>query len=555
MSKKYKLYVNNDNLYGCQGTYKVMDGKGNTLVNETILTLDSNGKTKIGEQTVADDDIAYWGGTRFTFTSIGAPTTVSGEIVRNDYTYYDLDCVPITYFYLTRFSMSFDLTLAEISGQTVTYPRIFSIATNSDFTNSETVTFNGAGTQTLHYTESNFNGEKGNGYIYIKDMEDNATHIFVNTLKGFNPPKMELVLTSVASNVYTVVMRVTNTNAIACNVWAYNDSDTAIDMGSIPASGTKDITLTSSSNSGVVSSHLKLDNIASLTTTKHWAYTASLSAIVITSAIMTSSSNLRVSWSNPNSVECKGYVYGQNGISQSSIVTFGANATGTTNITVANVASQAYVGAVTADGYTASVIGDSVNYSAYIKTLIILGATSVDVGSTANLYAYDESDDPEHNTPLIGVSWSSTGTYATINSSTGVVTGTSVGAETITATKPGYTQGTHNIRVNGVSEMLSPSITNVSATTHEIDLSMTETILNFRVENANGFDVDCVSSAVVADDDVSMGSSSGTCNGDYWLDISLSIQGDYSGRIGLITVTFSKPGYNNAVSTKDFMVS
>jgi len=52
-----------------------------------------------------------------------------------------------------------------------------------------------------------------------------------------------------------------------------------------------------------------------------------------------------------------------------------------------------------------------------------------------------------------------------------------------------------------------------------------------------------------------MGSSSGTCEGDYWLDISLSVPGDYSGITGLITVTFSKPGYNNEVSTKDFTVS
>ncbi|MFA7170100.1 MAG: hypothetical protein WC178_04600, partial [Candidatus Paceibacterota bacterium] len=78
MSKKYSLYVNNDNLYGCSGTYKVMDGKGTVITDTTALTLDASGKTKIGEQTVADTEVAYWGGTKFTFTSVGAPTSVSG---------------------------------------------------------------------------------------------------------------------------------------------------------------------------------------------------------------------------------------------------------------------------------------------------------------------------------------------------------------------------------------------------------------------------------------------------------------------------------------------
>lgn len=555
MSKKYSLYVNNDNLYGCSGTYKVMDGKGTVITDTTALTLDASGKTKIGEQTVADTEVAYWGGTKFTFTSVGAPTSVSGKINRNDYHYYDLSATPITYYFGNNFSMSFSLAITAISGQTITYPKVFSIATNENFTNAESVSFASAGTQSLHYTESNFGGDKGTGYLYIKDTENNAVYMFINTLKIFNKPTLTQTSISTSGTTYSVVFTATNPNDIACNLWTTNYTEAFTDQGTISANGTLSFTITSSSTTGIAHAYLKLDNVRSAENSKSWEYIASLRAIVITSAIMTSSSNLRVIWSNPNSVECRGYVYGQNGMSQSSIVTFGASATGTTNITVANVASQAYVGAVTADGYTASVIGDSVNYSAYIKTLIILGATSVDVGSTANLYAYDETDDPEHNTPLIGVSWSSTGTYATVNSSTGVVTGISDGAETITATKPGYTQGTYNIRINGVSEMLSPSITNVSTTTNEIDQSLTETILSFRVENINGFDVDCVSSAVVGDDDVSMGSSSGTCEGDYWLDISLSVPGDYSGITGLITVTFSKPGYNNAVSTKDFTVS
>ena len=290
-----------------------------------------------------------------------------------------------------------------------------------------------------------------------------------------------------------------------------------------------------------------------------------LTPIVLNSATMLNASgDLEVSYTNPNSITVQGdfnidYDIGDTGggldCSNGISLTSGTH-TFTTN--TVNAKGNIYCAKCYADGYNDSVSSNVVSYSAYIKTLIILGATSVDVGSTANLYAYDETDDPEHNTPLIGVSWSSTGTYATIDSSTGVVTGISDGAETITATKPGYTQGTYNIRVNGVSSMLSPSITNVSTTTHEIDnegRTETETILNFRVENINGFDVDCVSSAVVGDDDVSMGSSSGTCEGDYWLDISLSVPGDYSGITGLITVTFSKPGYNNAVFTKDFTVS
>ena len=272
MSKKYKLYVNNDNLYGCQGTYKVMDGRGTVITDTTALTLDASGKTKIGEQTVADDDIAYWGGTKFTFTSVGAPTSVSGEIARNDYHYYDLSATPITYYFGNNFSMSFSLTMTEISGQSVSYPKTFSIATNENFTNAESVSFASAGTQSLHYTESNFGGDKGTGYLYIKDTENNAVYMFINTLKIFNKPTLTQTSISASGATYSVVFTATNHNDIACNLWTTNYTEAFTDQGTISANGTLSFTITSSSTTGIAHAYLKLDNVRSAENSKSWEY-------------------------------------------------------------------------------------------------------------------------------------------------------------------------------------------------------------------------------------------------------------------------------------------
>ena len=279
MSKKYSLYVKNDNLYGCSGTYKVMDGKGTVITDTTALTLDASGKTKIGEQTVADTEVAYWGGTKFTFTSVGAPTSVSGEINRNDYHYYDLSATPITYYFGNNFSMSFDLTLAEVSGQTITYPKVFSIATNENFTNAESVSFASAGTQSLHYTESNFGGDKGTGYLYIKDTENNAVYMFINTLKIFNKPTLTQTSISTSGTTYSVVFTATNPNDIACNLWTTNYTEAFTDQGTISANGPLSFTITSSSTTGIAHAYLKLDNVQSAENSKSWelsSYTLTL---------------------------------------------------------------------------------------------------------------------------------------------------------------------------------------------------------------------------------------------------------------------------------------
>lgn len=275
MSKKYSLYVNNDNLYGCSGTYKVMDGKGTVITDTTALTLDASGKTKIGEQTVADTEVAYWGGTKFTFTSVGAPTSVSGEIARNDYHYYDLSATPITYYRGNNFSMSFSLAITAISGQTITYPKVFSIATNENFTNAESVSFASAGTQSLHYTESNFGGDKGTGYLYIKDTENNAVYMFINTLKIFNKPTLTQTSISASGTTYSVVFTATNPNDIACNLWTANYTEAFTDQGTISANGTLSFTITSSSTTGIAHAYLKLDNVRSTENAKSWEYTPS----------------------------------------------------------------------------------------------------------------------------------------------------------------------------------------------------------------------------------------------------------------------------------------
>ena len=463
MSKKYSLYINNDNIYSCSGTYKVMDGRGTTLTTETALTLSANGKTKIGEQTLADTTIAYWGGTRFTFSSVGAPVLVSGEISKNDYHYYDLESVPKTYYVGSNFVIKLPLTLTEISGQTISFPKTFLVATNEDFTNSETITFSSAGTQNLTYNQTNFGGDKGSGYIYIKDNDNLAVYVFINTIQKFiNATPDSVVITYDGTDTYTASFRQVNNNDIAVNVYAYNDSDTATLKGSISADSNGTYTLTSLLNSGTIHTYLELDGLQTAVSDKAWVFSATLQPIVITSAVMTSANILKVVYNNPNNVACSGTLYATptSGSASSETRTFTASSQGKyTTINVVNSNGSTYVGPVSASGYSVSIPGTPVDYVSFKGALTISGvASSYYVNGGNEIFALDSSSN------RIICSWVSSNTnVATLTQTTygAYLSIVGAGSATITATATGYTDGTttlsavkHSIGIGGANKVI-----------------------------------------------------------------------------------------------------
>jgi len=175
MSKKYSLKVYNNNKYAMIiNSYSVYDGENTLITSGTNLSVNANSNVVLGVQILPNDVICYWGGSTATFTSVGAPTVVTGSIHREDYKIYTLNSSANTTTYgLNNYSIVLSIVFSNI---VTSGTRNFEISNTSDFVVKKAFSVELSGTSQNYsttLTQSDFSGVLSSGIgdkFYLRDI-------------------------------------------------------------------------------------------------------------------------------------------------------------------------------------------------------------------------------------------------------------------------------------------------------------------------------------------------------------------------------------------------
>ena len=253
MSKRYTLKINNANNYAMiVDSYSVYDGDNNLITSGTNLNVAPRSYAVLGTQVLNDIDTCYWGGSVANFTSVGAPTIVTGSLTRGDYNLYTLSANTATTTYgLNEYSIALSMVFTNV---TTSGTRNFEISNTSDFAIKKAfgVTLSGTNQNyTATLTQSDLVGVLSSGItskLYIRDITIPASPI---VFIANNTITYHKLLSPTITGVDTGVIyeyTVHNTDSYACIVWSANDNDpnSFVNKGTISANGT--LTYTSNSN-------------------------------------------------------------------------------------------------------------------------------------------------------------------------------------------------------------------------------------------------------------------------------------------------------------------
>ncbi|MCK9577788.1 MAG: hypothetical protein M0R51_17915, partial [Clostridia bacterium] len=192
MSKKYSLKIFNNNKYAMVvNSYSVYDGDNNFIASGTNLNVNANSSVVLGTQTLADNIVCYWGGSNAHYTSVGAPTIVTGSIYRGDYKLYTLNSNTNTTTYgLNNYSIVLSMIFSDITTSGI---RNFEISNTSDFTVKKAFSITLSGTSQNYsttLTQSDFSGVLSSGIgdkFYIRDITivDTPVNFVANNIVVF----------------------------------------------------------------------------------------------------------------------------------------------------------------------------------------------------------------------------------------------------------------------------------------------------------------------------------------------------------------------------------
>lgn len=187
--------------------------------------------------------------------------------------------------------------------------------------------------------------------------------------------------------------------------------------------------------------------------------TPTLTPIVLNSATLHSDGTLEVSYTNSNSVNVSGLFYWQGGAYNAS-ETF---TTGTHTLTETGVptnSSSCFVGTISATGYNDGSTSNTLTYTVTtLSTIYFNGASSVEVGSTSNIYISDSAGDAISGLTVVS-SDTGIGTIELVSGTLYHLAGVTAGTFIITASATGYTSNSHSITSSLPTPTLSqPEIT------------------------------------------------------------------------------------------------
>src|SRR5574344_1564872 len=241
MSKKYTLKINNANNYAMiVNSYQVFDGNNNLITSGTNLSVGAKASAILGTQTLADTDTCYWGGSKATFTSVGAPSVVSSSILREDYNLYTLNSSATTTTYgLNKFTINLTMNFTKIN---TSGARTFEISNTSDFATYKSFSITLSGTTynyTATLTESDLVGVLSSGIgstLYVKDVTGATINFYTSNIVTYFKLVKPTISASTASNITSY--SITNPNAYACNLYLGTTESTLTLKGAIGANAT-----------------------------------------------------------------------------------------------------------------------------------------------------------------------------------------------------------------------------------------------------------------------------------------------------------------------------
>lgn len=271
--------------------------------------------------------------------------------------------------------------------------------------------------------------------------------------------------------------------------------------------------------------------------------TPTLTPIVLNSATLHSDGTLEVSYTNSNSVNVSGLFYWQGGAYNAS-ETF---TTGTHTLTETGVptnSSSCFVGTISATGYNDGSTSNTLTYTVTtLSTIYFNGASSVEVGSTSNIYISDSAGDAISGLTVVS-SDTGIGTIELVSGTLYHLAGVTAGTFIITASATGYTSNSHSITSSLPTPTLSqPEITYTDTVTANQDGSYYKKSV-VSVTNSNSVGVSYSASVNGITSSGSLGPNATTTIGTW------EVTDSYGSDTFSVSCSFEASGYNgSSIST------